>query len=471
MDEIQRIVFQVEGQRELERLNGELAKERDFLDQLLQIKKQGVVPVNPADITLAATKVRDYSKELENLNRQLKGGSFNTQGLQQLGYALQDFTSVSGGMAQKFNAVTNNLQMVVASMGIGGGWFLAITGLIQGIQALVTNWDKIDAWLHDLPDPATLKAKADALKKRADEVAKLEAEPTKAAAAAAGQVHGGIVAEDAARVRQLLIQRLTPEANGPSPKEIRQWVEEELPKSRSHEEFVAAMDARVNARKSQGAVQEAERLLSEATKPGKQGEGARKRLLELAKKTPGLEGLVDRLQGTPGDPTVGPTRAQFEAEQVKKYESSRDVVGPTRKTLEDYEKSLPGVKTGNAGESGIPGVFLPGQQGGGGFVAPPTPPMKPTAEMLQRRNQKFLPPPGIMREAGDPAADAAEIALREQFNAVNEAQASADMMLGARSDLVRQIEANTQRIQQLYRRNAQLMGGGGFSSMPSQWGG
>src|SRR4051812_24618424 len=105
---------------ELKRLNAELQKETEFLQKLLTIQKQGVVHVNPVDIDASAKRVRDFNKEVENVTKSMpKSNSFNSQGLQQLAYGLQDFVAAGGGFAQKLNAVSNNLQMVAASAGLG----------------------------------------------------------------------------------------------------------------------------------------------------------------------------------------------------------------------------------------------------------------------------------------------------------------------------------------------------------------
>jgi hypothetical protein len=184
-DEIQRLIVEVQNQAKVEALTAAYKAQRETLAQLLELQKQGAL--NPAQMAMfnaSAAGAVQSSKQLEELHKGMKG-VFGSQGIMQLSYGLQDFFAAQGSYAQKFNAVANNLQMLAMNMGLGGAWFLGITGLIAGIQAIANNSDAIIAWFKDLPDPATVKAKAEEIKKVADKAAALRATPTPAQSKAA----------------------------------------------------------------------------------------------------------------------------------------------------------------------------------------------------------------------------------------------------------------------------------------------
>ena len=145
MDEIQRLIMQVEGEAKLKSLNAELAKEVQLMNDLIAAQKKTPDPQYAANMAAHATNLKKVNAEIEEVSKALGSSkAMKTQGIQQLGFALQDFMSASGGMAQKINAVTNNLQMFALSMGVGGRWFVAITAAaISALQLFINNWDEI----------------------------------------------------------------------------------------------------------------------------------------------------------------------------------------------------------------------------------------------------------------------------------------------------------------------------------------
>jgi uncharacterized protein YukE len=295
-DEIQNIVLQVRGELELKRLNAELAKEQEFLEKLVTIQRQGVVHVNPVDIDQAAKKVRDYNKEIANVVKSMPSKSaFNSQGLQQLGYALQDFTSTSGGFAQKMNSVTNNLQMVAASLGIGGVWFIGITAAVQAVQLFANNWDSIEAWLKNLPDPEQLKKSAAFQKTQQEKLAGVLGQVTPGQTAAAGATQDAITAIGGQDLARKLEESLTASGAG--------MVEEEKDKLRvdlvrkgkvnSQEELDAAIGQADTALRRSQAQTRLRDLLNTATGTSPAAPGARAELEAIMRANPG--------RFTPGD--------------------------------------------------------------------------------------------------------------------------------------------------------------------------
>lgn len=173
MNEIQKIIFQFEGRQKLEELTAMLGKESAIMADLVERHKQGVLTsaqyAQQAKTTASA--VGGYVHQIEALDKQLKAAAIvsgrpaaqRAQGIQQLGYAVQDFVSTSGGMAQKFNSVTNNLQMLAAGFMPAGWGFVAITGFMAAIQVLFNNSDAIADWFNGI-DAEKLKAQAKRVK-------------------------------------------------------------------------------------------------------------------------------------------------------------------------------------------------------------------------------------------------------------------------------------------------------------------
>lgn len=60
-------------------------------------------------------------------------------------YAIQDFASANGGLAQKIQAVSNNIPMIVGGLGV---WGAAIGGVVAVGATLYQNWDSISRMLQ-----------------------------------------------------------------------------------------------------------------------------------------------------------------------------------------------------------------------------------------------------------------------------------------------------------------------------------
>ena len=133
MDEVQRLLLNIEGKEKLDALNVALAKEQEFLLKLLEIQKQGVVGVNPATIQQAAEKVIALNREIAAAERGTK--DFSRSALQ-LSYVLDDLSNTSGSWTQKLASISNNIPGLVMSLGLTGGVAGAIGLISTGLIAL-----------------------------------------------------------------------------------------------------------------------------------------------------------------------------------------------------------------------------------------------------------------------------------------------------------------------------------------------
>ena len=119
MDEVQRLLLQVEGEEKLKSLNKQLADEREFLLQLKQIQAQGVVGVSPATIEQAAAHMVQLNQQIKELERGTKGLT-SPQALLNLSYIFDDLANTSGNWDRKLASISNNIPGLVASLGLGG---------------------------------------------------------------------------------------------------------------------------------------------------------------------------------------------------------------------------------------------------------------------------------------------------------------------------------------------------------------
>jgi hypothetical protein len=299
MDEVQNLLIRVQGEMDMKRLNKELEQGNALLEKLMKMQAQGVD--KKASIIAIAKNQLDRHQELDSIAKDLatkipKGSSFNTQGMQQLGYALQDFTSASGGWSQKLNAITNNLQMVAASMGVTGPMFLAITGGITAIQLFISNYDRIDAYLKGLPSPEEMKAKAD---KKAAEQADFEAivkAPKPQEAAAAGRARDAIAEIGGPKVVSGLEQSLAGSVSAWTVGEQTAWRVKhmhEYPGGLFGKELTTAMKNAEGPARAAVAKEEVKRLLTEVVKPGQAGISAQRRIREIMAANPGQFSKAD----------------------------------------------------------------------------------------------------------------------------------------------------------------------------------
>jgi hypothetical protein len=164
--EIASLIYQVEGEAALRKANEALEKQREAMDKVIASKKkytgQGYVQAIEAE----ARALKPLIANVDELSRRFGGGTSaaaKAQGVQQLGYAIQDFTSTSGNLAQKLNSVTNNIQQLAVAF-LPSGWaFVGVTGAMAALQTLFNNSEAIANWFSDV-DPKKLEAQAKKVK-------------------------------------------------------------------------------------------------------------------------------------------------------------------------------------------------------------------------------------------------------------------------------------------------------------------
>ncbi|WP_165071824.1 hypothetical protein [Paludisphaera rhizosphaerae] len=176
--QVDKLVMQVEGQSALREANALLERQKKAVQDVIEFHKMGWTSSQQyaQQIRQEVAALKAMQGQVDALNRSFGGGTSaaaKAQGVNQLAYAVQDFTSVSGGLAQKMNSVTNNLQVFAASMGVGGVWFLAISAAMGAIQAVANNWNEIESWLTGMPsiDPKKIAEQAKELAKKQKEMA------------------------------------------------------------------------------------------------------------------------------------------------------------------------------------------------------------------------------------------------------------------------------------------------------------
>lgn len=217
MDEIQRLVMRVEGEQQLKELTIELNNQRESMNKLVAAFKAGTVGEDEyaRKMMNRANYLKLIKDDINGIEKAMAGGGagggpsagMRQMGAQNLGYALQDFLSTSGDFAQKINSVSNNLQQFAISLGVGGGWFLAITGAVEAIKAVANNWESIeDAILGiDSTKATALKDKAKALQ---DKFKTLAETPGAEAAGESEQWQKSIVETGAEKLRKAIYERL-----------------------------------------------------------------------------------------------------------------------------------------------------------------------------------------------------------------------------------------------------------------------
>lgn len=170
MDDIQRLILQVEGEEKLKSLNAELIKEKDFLKDLLEIQRQGVVGINPADIESSARRMVQLNQQINELSKSSKGLA-GTQGLLQLQYVMDDLVNTSGNWERHLASISNNIPGLVTSlggsMGLAGAIGLIATAAIALAPAVKAAWDNLAG-----NEPELAKERLKELKKEAEDLTK-----------------------------------------------------------------------------------------------------------------------------------------------------------------------------------------------------------------------------------------------------------------------------------------------------------
>jgi hypothetical protein len=292
VDEVQKLILQVEGQEKLKTLNEELAKERDFLEKLLVIQKQGVVGVNPQDIRNAAERMVNLNTEIARLQTQTRGFGQAALNLQ---YVLDDLTQTSGGWERKLASISNNVPGLVASLGAGAGLAgtigLVSTALIALAPLAKAAWA---ALTEEGPELAKeqLKEIEDRIKKINDEFKKLAQKPTdfeSQSAKAIGDFLGQRPAAEKAEAGILKVMAGDPSAGlkEMTPDERKEFDDLQRRIKRGVGEPMPPLIARRNELANIARQRFARSLVTGATEAGPAGEKARRTLQEIAQRNPG----------------------------------------------------------------------------------------------------------------------------------------------------------------------------------------
>lgn len=145
MDEIQRIILDVQNKDKLRDLNAELEKEEQLLTQLVRINAAFSTAPTVAAMEAAATKVRDLNQQIGELEK--SSGHLRSGGLLQLSYVLDDLANTSGGWERKLASISNNIPGLVAglggSMGVAGAIGLVGTALIALTPVARAAWEAL----------------------------------------------------------------------------------------------------------------------------------------------------------------------------------------------------------------------------------------------------------------------------------------------------------------------------------------
>jgi hypothetical protein len=476
-DEVQNLIIRAQGEIELARINKLLEQQTALFQKILAMQAQN--PTNTQytkGLETTAAKIIAFNKEMQNIERALPTapgkGSFNTQGMQQLGYALQDFTSASGGFAQKLNSITNNLQMVAASAGMTGPLFLAVTGGMTAFQLLINNWDRLSAWLQSQPSPEEMKARVDALAKRAADFAAVIGAPPPGATAAAGATQEAITAIGGPALASKLEESLTGSAAGWGDAQRAQWRLKNIrnyPQTAAGErQFYADEAVAESASKRDTAKTRVQDLITQAAGSSPAAAGARRELLAIMQANPGRfsKSDIDRIQSIGETSGVGPP----------KPEDSEANFALQQKALEEREgrefQTAPGITYGGKFPGGAPappdaGVAADARAAmqsdraaragamGAGAAGPLI--QQPQGRQRRRKYQQTGMYDPAMMDAHSQAN-----AMLNQANMETQMLSAAQMQPGAR-ELQRKINAAIQKQQENMRRLQNMFGGIGSS--------
>lgn len=319
-EEIQRLVLEVENLNKLKDLTRTLEQEQKVMTNLIETFKQG--SIGQAQYTqrmaLHAEKALETTAQIKELEKATKG-AMSAMGTMQIGYALQDFFASQGNYAQKFNSIANNLQMLAVSMGVGGGWFVAITAAISALQVLANNWDSIEAHFKGLPDPKELKARAEAAKAKAEEYKKILGQPTAEEKRQQGQGVSALESYDQEKLAAAVKAALVAEgkAVGPTGDQQIDWMSKNRNRFGSEREFFEAWLQEVERIKGGQYDAEVQRIMLGARGAGPDSAGLRRRIVDLAQGNEGAfppgfltwarESLLGQRPPRPGGELVGPS--------------------------------------------------------------------------------------------------------------------------------------------------------------------
>lgn len=174
MDQVDRLILEVQGKEKLEALNGELAREEAELLKLAAALRAGSITQQQfaADAQRAAADVVRIKGEIKALQSDL--GRF-APGVLQASYAIQDFTSVlSGGqgLSRALMSVQNNIPGLLMALGAGQGLAGVFSLLSMGVGAFIPIVEKMWGALDNKEAAEAAKQKLREIKQQIDEAHK-----------------------------------------------------------------------------------------------------------------------------------------------------------------------------------------------------------------------------------------------------------------------------------------------------------
>jgi hypothetical protein len=219
LDEVQKLILQVEGQERLKLLNFELKEEESNLKKLLAMKQAGVMGTLPAEIEASAQKMVKLNAELKTL---VGTSGMGGQGVLGASYALQDFTAVlayGGGLDRALMSVSNNVTQMAQGMGASAAMaaklsmgFTALTVALPVLIPLVKDfWAQMTGQGADLAADK-LKAITENLEAARDEFQKLREMPTDVEADKQKRIAGMMEGEKGGTIQDAVIKAM--EASG-----------------------------------------------------------------------------------------------------------------------------------------------------------------------------------------------------------------------------------------------------------------
>lgn len=149
MDQVDKLILQVQGQTELKQMKEALDAEQKSLAALIDQFKTGLV----AQQTFAnasrysAERILDLREQIEKLEK--SSGVLRQQGLLQLQYVLDDLVNTSGSWERKLASISNNIPGLVASiggknaMGLAGAIGIVSTSLIALAPLAAAAWEAL----------------------------------------------------------------------------------------------------------------------------------------------------------------------------------------------------------------------------------------------------------------------------------------------------------------------------------------
>jgi len=172
--EEQQLVVSVTGRLEVERLTEEYRKAERALADTIKQNQQGTL-VGAAYETQLKAQTAALNGVSQSLGKAQGSVREYRQNMVALGYVLNDFFSVQGGIAQRLNAIANNMPMLLAGF---SGWGLAAGALLPILGALTPALGKL--W-ETLAGSGVIEQAKTRLESLRETIKAIEAKPVKLA--------------------------------------------------------------------------------------------------------------------------------------------------------------------------------------------------------------------------------------------------------------------------------------------------